>query len=97
MGYDIEVPRPRTRWTKHGRERARARGIRRDAVKIAEEWGSVYRSGNCLVHRVDRNSIREAREMGEDISDFEGVIVVVNQRGAVCSAWKNRNPKRIRR
>lgn len=84
-------------FTAHGARRSSQRRLSRAAISAALDWGRMVRSHGDQIYRLDRRSVSRARAAGVLVDKHEGVTVVLTPDGRVRTAYRNRQPKRIRR
>lgn len=89
------------RFSKHARRRAGQRGIKSDAVDAAFEWGRIVnRPGGAVAYIIGRKEIKKAAERGHDISDHNGVSIVVGmgtEKSGVITTFRNKSLKVLKR
>lgn len=89
------------KFSKHARRRAEQRGIKSTAVDAAFDWGRIVpRPGGAVAYIIGRKEIRRARKHGVDISDHNGVSIVVgmgNEPSGVITAYRNKSLKVLKR
>lgn len=83
--------------SRHAARRCAQRSVQESAIRAALRWGRRYWSHGDVVYRLDRRSVENARRQGASVDRFEGTTLVVTGDGCIRTAWKNRNPRRVRR
>jgi hypothetical protein len=82
--------------TRHARRRMQQRHITAAAVDAAFAYGRVVHTRGAVILAIGRNEARWD-ESGIDLSGFAGVQVVCSPDGTVCTVYRNRNFRRLRR
>lgn len=77
--------------SEHARIRMAQRGLRDDAVLAAIDYGRRIRSRGAWFHVIGRRDVARARRFGVDLSEHEGVHVLLGEDGAVITAYRNKN------
>ena len=77
--------------SEHARIRMAQRGLRDAAVLAAIDYGRRIRSRGTWFHVIGRRDVARARRLGVDLSDHEGVHVLLGEDGSVITAYRNKN------
>lgn len=82
--------------TKHAQARARQRGVRETAVRLAIEFGEWFYAGNgCDAAYLSRNAVRAARRRhGVRLDQFQNLAVILSSECAVVTVQHVERPIR---
>ena len=87
MPYTIEG----VRLSDHARIRMAQRGLREEAVLAAIDYGRKIRNRGAWFHVIGRRDVARARRIGVDLSEHEGVHVLLGEDGSIITAYRNKN------
>lgn len=76
--------------TYHARLRLGPRGIRREGIDAAIDFGRLVRDRGADIFTIGWREVERAAEVGVDLSPFEGVRVVCNRDGRVITTYWRR-------
>jgi hypothetical protein len=79
----------------HGWKRQHARRIPTVGIELAIEFGRTWYSCGAFFYRLDRRSIYQARTLGLRLERFEGITVIVDERGCIATTYRNRKGGRV--
>jgi hypothetical protein len=89
MRYELDL-------TRHANNRIDARGISRQSVAAAMDYGRELHTRGTVIYVIGRREINRLRRRGVDLSAHEGVHVVCGEQGQVVTAWRNRDLRPLR-
>ena len=75
--------------SEHALERMQQRGISHEAVFQTIAFGRISRGRGATIYAIGKKEITEFAEDGIDLSDYEGVHVVMTRRGTVSTVYRN--------
>ena len=75
--------------SEHALERMQQRGISHEAVFQTIAFGRISRGRGATIYAIGKKEISEFAEDGIDLSDYEGVHVVMTRRGTVSTVYRN--------
>ncbi|MCL2824737.1 MAG: DUF4258 domain-containing protein [Polyangiaceae bacterium] len=82
--------------TKHAKKRMATRCLRADAVGAALNYGRVVHARGAVTYAIGRKEIARYAVDGINLSDYDGVQVVVTSDGTILTVYRNRCFKRLR-
>jgi len=82
--------------TRHARDRIDARGISRQAVSAALDYGRELHTRGATLYVIGRQEVSRLRRLGVDLDAHEGVHVVCAANGAVVTAYRNHDLRGLR-
>jgi hypothetical protein len=83
--------------TKHAYERMVTRSISRAAIEAALEFGRCVEIRGAQIFAIGRKEVEKYWRDGTDLSEFEGMQVVVTASGAVMTVYRNSDFRSFRR
>jgi hypothetical protein len=92
----IEGTSPELSMTAHAITRINARRLSRQSVWAAISYGRMVYARGAAVFSIGRREIAHFRQIGLDLSKFEGIQVVCDKTGIVITAYRNRSFKRLK-
>jgi hypothetical protein len=92
----IEGAGPELSMTAHAIARINARRLSRKSIWAAISYGRIAYARNATVYAIGRREIAHFRQIGLDLSKFEGIQVVCDKAGIVITAYRNRSLKRLK-
>ena len=84
-------------FTLHAWRRISGRSISEEGIEAALVHGRRYWNQGREVYRLDRRSIRKAKQFGLQLDAFEGIHVVVGNNGEIITVYRNKTGKKIPR
>ena len=84
-------------FTFHAWRRISGRSISEEGIEAARVYGRRYWNQGREVYRLDRRSINKAKKYGAELHRYEGVHVVIGEKGEIVTAYRNRRGKKIPR
>ncbi len=82
--------------TNHAALRMQQRGISSTALLAALEYGRRIHAKGLTYHVLGHKEVAFHAERGVNLSDFEGLQVLVSEDGAVVTTYRNRNRHAIK-
>lgn len=75
--------------SEHALERMQQRGISHEAVFQTIAFGRISRGRGATIYAIGKKEVSEFAEDGIDLSDYEGVHVVMTRKGTVSTVYRN--------
>ena len=75
--------------SEHALERMQQRGISNEAVFQTIAFGRIGRGRGATIYAIGKKEIAEFAKDGIDLSQYEGVHVVMTRRGTVSTVYRN--------
>jgi len=82
--------------TRHASTRMQQRGIGRDDVKAALNFGRRIHAKGLTFYVVGRKEVRHFAVKGVDLTELEGLQVLVSEDGSVVTTYRSRDLHSIR-
>ncbi len=84
--------------TEHAMKRCSQRGISREHINKARDWGIKFRqTGGRIVYFIGNRSVKEAKIQGEDIGNLKGLAVIFSREFIVITVVKVSHLHKIKR
>lgn len=78
-------------FTRHAAIRMQQRGIPACAVSAALTYGRLIQAKGITYYVIGRKEVQHYAALGTDLSDIEGLQVLIATDGAVVTAYRNRD------
>jgi len=85
----VQEDRSSQNLSEHALERMQQRGISHQAVFQTIAFGRIGRGRGATIYAIGKKEIAEFAKDGIDLSDYEGVHVVMTRRGTVSTVYRN--------
>ncbi len=82
--------------SEHALERMQQRGISHKAVFKTIAFGRISRGRGATIYAIGKKEIAEFAKDGIDLSDYEGVHVVMTRRGTVSTVYRNADMPKLK-
>ena len=83
--------------SRHAWERMCGRGIPPAAVEAVLESGRKVHIRGAAIHAIGRKEVAYYRQLGRDLSAFEGLQIVCSPEGLVITTYRNHDFNGLRR
>ena len=82
--------------SEHAIERMQQRGISHKAVFQTIAFGRISRGRGATIYAIGKKEIAEFAKDGIDLSQYEGVHVVMSRRGIITTVYRNADMPRLK-
>lgn len=82
--------------TIHAMRRMGGRGIHREAVQAALDYGRIVRTRGAEIHVLGRKEVTLLAKHDIDVSEFEGIQVVCSHDGKIVTVYRNHDFRGLR-
>ena len=92
----VQEDRSSQNLSEHALERMQQRGISYQAVFQTIAFGRIGRGRGATIYAIGKKEITEFAKDGIDLSQYEGVHVVMSRRGIITTVYRNSDMPRLK-
>ena len=92
----VQEDRSSQNLSEHALERMQQRGISHQAVFQTIAFGRIGRGRGATIYAIGKKEIAEFSEDGIDLSQYEGVHVVMTRRGIISTVYRNADMPKLK-
>jgi hypothetical protein len=92
----VQEDRSSQNLSEHALERMQQRGISHQAVFQTIAFGRIGRGRGATIYAIGKKEITEFAKDGIDLSQYEGVHVVMSRRGIITTVYRNSDMPRLK-
>lgn len=78
-------------FTRHAIIRMNSRGVDREAVRAALDYGRAVRIRGAEIYALGRKEVAKLAKLDIDVAEHEGVQVVCSHDGRIITVYRNRD------
>ena len=92
----VQEDRSSQNLSEHALERMQQRGISHQAVFQTIAFGRIGRGRGATIYAIGKKEIAEFSKDGIDLSQYEGVHVVMSRRGIISTVYRNSDMPKLK-